>query len=127
MTLAFNLASAGGGVSPCIIGGSEAVKDHYSYVVLPQGPEGQFCSKSLIARDVLLTAAHCQGVASKVVLGRHNLDKYNDGGEFKVRGELSHLKYDKALTDNNFMLMFLDLGQDGFAKDVVTIRLNSKA
>jgi hypothetical protein len=29
--------------------------------------------------------------------------------------------------DNNIMLVFLDLGQDGFAKDVITVRLNSKA
>ncbi len=71
--------------------------------------------------------AHCQDVALKVVLGRHNLDEYNDGGEFKVRGELPHPEYDKALMDNNIMLVFLDLGQDGFAKDVVTVRLNSEA
>jgi trypsin len=71
----FYLALAGGGVSLRIIGGSEAVEDCYSYVVLPQGqgPQGHFCSGSLIARDVLLTAAHCQGIALKVMLGRQQV------------------------------------------------------
>jgi hypothetical protein len=60
-------------------------------------------------------------MALKVVLGRHNLSKYYNGGEFGVRGELPHPVYDKALTDNNFMIVFLDLGQDGFAKVLVPI------
>jgi hypothetical protein len=118
-TVAFDPALARGGVS--------LLEDRFSYVVSPQGPQGHFCSRSLRAREVVLTAAHCQGVALKVVLGRHNLNEYYNGGEVKVRWEMPHPEYDKALMDNDFTLVFLDLGQDGFAEDVVTVRLNSEA
>jgi hypothetical protein len=77
----------------------------------------------MIARDIVLTTVHCQGVALMAVLGM----EYYNRWEFKVGGELHHPKYNKALMDNNFVLVFLDLGQDGFAEDVITVRLNSKA
>ena len=131
-------APAGGGgegPSPRIIGGSEAVEDRHSYAVSLQssssyGGGGHYCGGSLIARDVVLTAAHCQGVAgAKVVLGRHDLDEIYDGGEFDVWGELPHPDYNEARTDNDFMLLFLDLGDDPdalLAGDVVaTVKLNS--
>jgi trypsin len=88
----------------------EAVEDRHSYAVSLQGPQGHFCGGFLIARDVILTAAHCQGMAIKVMLGRHNLEENYDGGEFKVRWERPFPEYDKALTDNDFMLVFLHLG-----------------
>jgi V8-like Glu-specific endopeptidase len=44
-----------------IIGGMDAVKDSYPYVVsLQYILTGHRCGGSLIARDVVLTAAHCQ-------------------------------------------------------------------
>ena len=44
-----------------IIGGMDAVEDAYPYVVsLQYISAGHSCGGSLIARDVVLTAAHCQ-------------------------------------------------------------------
>ena len=115
--------------SPRIIGGSEAVEGRHSYAVSLQSSQGgHYCGGSLIARDVVLTAAHCGGVPGpRVVLGRHDLDEWYEGGEFGVRGELPHPGYDESLTDNDYMLVFLDLGDDpdALAGDVVTVGLNS--
>ena len=55
-----------------IIGGSEATEDRYSFVVSLQDHIGHFCGGSLIAKDVVLTAAHYQGGSYDVVLGRHD-------------------------------------------------------
>ncbi|KAL3777867.1 hypothetical protein ACHAW5_003393 [Stephanodiscus triporus] len=112
-------------VAARIIGGSEAVEDRYSYAVSLQDYNGgHYCGGSLIARDVVLTAAHCQGIAYKVVLGRHDLDDYNGEALF-VKQEMPHPEYNEALTDNDFMLMFLDGAST--AENVVTVRLNSES
>eukprot|EP00578_Thalassiosira_sp_NH16_P006691 CAMPEP_0181110036 /NCGR_PEP_ID=MMETSP1071-20121207/18502_1 /TAXON_ID=35127 /ORGANISM="Thalassiosira sp., Strain NH16" /LENGTH=78 /DNA_ID=CAMNT_0023193785 /DNA_START=179 /DNA_END=411 /DNA_ORIENTATION=+ len=44
-----------------IIGGSEATPNRNKYVVSLSDNKGHFCGGSLIARDVVLTAAHCKG------------------------------------------------------------------
>ncbi len=110
-------------VAQRIIGGYEAVEDRYSYAVSLQGSIGHICGGSLIARDVILTAAHCQGEAQSVVLGRHDLDEYYDGDAFSILAELPHPEYDEILSSNDFMLVFLD--GHSTAEDVVTVRLNS--
>jgi secreted trypsin-like serine protease len=106
-----------------IIGGYEAVEDRYSYAVSLQGPLGHFCGGSLIARDVILTAAHCQGMAQSAVLGRHDLDEYFDGEVFAIRAELPHPEYNEILHNNDFMLIFLE--GHSTAEDIVPVRLNS--
>ena len=110
-----------------IVGGGEAVEDRYSYAVSLQGYDGaHYCGGSLIARDVVLTAAHCRydGYGGKAVLGRHDLDEWYDGREFGVREELSHPDYDGSLIDNDFMLVFLE-GAATAGDGVITVTLNS--
>ena len=107
-----------------IIGGYEAVEDRYPYAVSLQGPLGHFCGGSLIARDVVLTAAHCRGVARSAVVGRHDLGEYNDGDTFAIRAELPHPKYDELLSSYDYMLLFLVDGYAAAGEDVVTARLN---
>jgi hypothetical protein len=109
-----------------IIGGSEAVEGRFSYVVSLQSEMGHHCGGSLIARDVVLTAAHCGGVLN-VLLGQHNLNDV-DGEVFAVRGELPHPQYvsDMFATDyldNDFMLVFIDGAST--ASNVKTVTLNS--
>ena len=44
-----------------IIGGIQAIRGRYSYAVSLQNPQtGHFCGGSLIAKDVVLSAAHCK-------------------------------------------------------------------
>ena len=44
-----------------IINGVEAQEDRYPYMVSLQDDQGHFCGASLIATDIVLSAAHCAG------------------------------------------------------------------
>ena len=105
-----------------ITDGTEAVEDRFSYAVSLQYLGQHNCGGSLIAKDVVLTAAHCAGGISSAVLGRHNL--YDSDGEvFSIRGELPHPDFDDYTLDNDFMLVFLE--GTPTAEDVITVKLNS--
>lgn len=65
-----------------------------------------FCGGSLITRDVILTAAHCQGPPFDVVVGRHDLQD-RDGEEISIIQQVPHPKYNERTTDNDFMLVYL--------------------
>ena len=94
-----------------IIGGTEAVEDRHPYMVSLQDGYGRhFCGGSLIAKDVILTAAHCKVENTyTVVLSRHDRDEVNDGEVMEVRedGSFPHPEYDSFSNDNDFMLVFL--------------------
>jgi hypothetical protein len=107
----------------CIIGGSEADEDRYSYAVLLQGLNGTACGGSLITRDILLMAVHCFGLADIRLVGRHDLNDGN-GELFATRAWMPHPKFGiPILADNNIMLVFL-AGASTIG-DVITIGLNS--
>jgi secreted trypsin-like serine protease len=107
-----------------IVGGYEAREDRHSYMASLQLHGRHFCGGSLIARDVVLSAAHCrQGAGYDVVLGRHDLDDDDDGEVIAVRREIHHPEYDDEETDNDFMLLFLE--RPSTARNVDVIRLNS--
>ncbi|KAL7523848.1 hypothetical protein ACHAXR_001002, partial [Thalassiosira sp. AJA248-18] len=106
-----------------IIGGNEANEDRYSYAVSLQDYIGHFCGGSLIAKDVILTAAHCQGGSYDVVIGRHDFDD-SDGEVIAMKRELPHPNYDPHSTDNDFMLVFLN--EATTANNVDLVSLNSE-
>jgi len=90
-----------------IIGGEEAKEDRYSYVVSLSDPDfGHFCGASLIAPDVVLSAAHCQGGSYQAIVGRHGQND-TDGETLDIRKEIPHPDYDDLTTNNDFMLLFL--------------------
>ena len=68
-----------------IIGGKEAVAGKYSYVVSLADDIGHFCGGSLIAPDVVLTAAHCQGGSYDIIVGRQDLSDEHVGEVIPVR------------------------------------------
>jgi len=73
----------------------------------------------------VLSAAHCQGSpyihTYNVVIGRHDLD--SDGGEvIPMKDEVPHPDYNAALTNNDFMLVFLE---SPVSHDVEFVKLNS--
>mmetsp|Transcript_2809 Transcript_2809/g.4360 ORF Transcript_2809/g.4360 Transcript_2809/m.4360 type:complete len:455 (+) Transcript_2809:52-1416(+) len=96
-----------------IIGGKEATEGRYSYAVSLQDDVGHFCGGSLIAPDVVLSAAHCAGGDYKAIIGRHHLKKF-EGDEMDVKVEMTHPDYDSDTTDNDFMLLFLDSSYTGY-------------
>jgi hypothetical protein len=105
-----------------IIGGGEAMDRRYSYTVSLQDNYGHFCGGSLIAKDVVLTAAHCQGGKYSVVIDRHDLGK-NNGEKIDMKTEIFHPKYNDKTTDNDFNLVILDRPTTA---NVELVKLNSK-
>ena len=113
-------AISGQGDLTRIIGGSEAVEDRHSYAVALLGG----CTGSLIARDVVLTAAHCMAGSDYMdyaVLGRHDLND-GDGEVLAAREVIPHPLYNLVTAfDNDFMLVFL---ASASSADIVTVKLN---
>lgn len=89
-----------------IIGGRESTPHEHPFAVSLEDDNGHFCGGSLITRNAVLTAAHCQGGRYSAVLGRHDL-RTNKGQVISMRAEKPHPRYDEYATDNDFMLVFL--------------------
>lgn len=106
-----------------VIGGRESTGGRYSYAVSLTDDLGSFCGGSLIAPDIILSAAHCSGGDYHVIIGRHDLDTV-EGDEVAVRKEIVHPLYEPYTTDNDFMLLILE--RPTTAK-VSMVQLNSNA
>jgi len=94
-----------------IIGGSNARQGRYPYFVsLIDFSNRHTCGGSLVAPDVVLTAAHCQDVATAVQIGRWNrLNSSDDFDEIDIQfPEFPHPNYVNEGFKNDFMLQKLD-------------------
>jgi trypsin len=89
-----------------IINGVEAEEDRYSYMVSLKDNQGHFCGASLIAKDIVLSAAHCAGGGYDAIIGRHKHND-NDGDKVRVSKEFIHPKYNDQATNNDFMVLKL--------------------
>ena len=116
--------NAGGlrGAETRIINGEETEENEYPFVVSLQDSMGHFCGGSLIAKNVVLSAAHCQGGDYTIALGRHDVE--NGGQVRQVARELPHEDYDADTTDHDFMLIFLEEPAD-LVDEVGLVRLNN--
>ncbi|KAL9189024.1 hypothetical protein ACHAXT_011514 [Thalassiosira profunda] len=106
-----------------IIGGTEAPEDRFAWMVSLSDHIGPFCGGSLIAKDAILTAAHCAGGSYDIWVGRHDIGD-NDGEVIPMKSEEPHPDYDSWTTDNDFMVVFLDAPVEG---DYELVSLNSKS
>eukprot|EP00985_Skeletonema_marinoi_P022962 scaffold14929_cov154-Skeletonema_marinoi.AAC.4 len=77
----------------------------------------------MIAPDVVLSAAHCQGGQYQITVGRHGLTD-EDGESIDVMTEIPHPYYDDVTTDSDVMLLFL---KDSVTVDVKMVQVNSDA
>jgi len=107
-----------------IIGGEYSDFGEYPYAVSLKRGNGHFCGGSLIARDVVLSAAHCGGGRYTVVVGRHKQSSYSRGDTFSVREEVLHPRYRSSGTDNDFGLIFL---RGSASADAELVRLNERS
>jgi trypsin len=89
-----------------VIGGRESTQGRYSYAVSLADDLGSFCGGSMIAPDIVLSAAHCAGGDYRVISGRHDLDT-DEGDEVEVLKEIVHPQYEPFTTDNDFMVLVL--------------------
>jgi len=105
-----------------IISGEMADEYEYPFMVSLQDSFGHFCGGSLIAKDVVLSAAHCQGGDYEIAVGRYNV--LNGGQVIKVAHEVPHEEYDDTTTDYDFMLVFLATPAELVENEVGLIRVN---
>ena len=95
-----------------VINGEEAIDGRYSYAVSIQDSIGgrHFCGGSLIAPNIVLSAAHCMQseIEVKVVIGRHDLRDTTDGEEIIVKEQIPHPAYNASTTDNDYMIIILE-------------------
>ena len=79
-----------------IVGGKAAEEDRYSfaaYLADEDDDYSAFCGGTVIADDVVVSAAHCAGDPYNVVVGRHDRN-HEDGQVIGVAKELLHPGYD---------------------------------
>lgn len=111
-----------------IIGGEEATPGRYSYTVSLQldDDRGHSCGGTIIAPDVILTAAHCLGYAHDVVVGRHDLSVSSEGVEIGIGSDASilmHPLYDATKLEYDVGLIMLS---QEITADVDIIKLNTE-
>ena len=109
-----------------IIGGVLATTERYPYLASLTYFGTSICGGSLVAKDMILTAAHCAGYASAIELGRtdHSVPFNANKDNFErieVAYEIKHPGWDVTTVDNDFMLMKLV----GDAKRDTLIKLNT--
>jgi hypothetical protein len=101
---------------PRIIGGQAAERGRYPYMVSLHSTTGTFmCGGSLIAPDVVLTAAHCRRSTATMSFARVNsynrVNPYEDFEEIEIISLLPHPNYrgfvDETAFDFDYMIAIL--------------------
>ncbi|KAL7540363.1 hypothetical protein ACHAWF_006660 [Thalassiosira exigua] len=93
-----------------IIGGIPSSPDRYPYLVSLTYFGSHLCGGTLVAKDVVLTAAHCSGYASEIEIGRYDRSAPFDESvheKIEVAYEIKHPEWNPSTVDNDFMLMKL--------------------
>ncbi|KAF0708823.1 hypothetical protein As57867_006185, partial [Aphanomyces stellatus] len=94
-----------------IVGGKEAAVGKHLYVtgLRQTATASDQCGGSLIAPNVVLTAAHCTGDGLNYVsIGTHYLSGAKDGEQIKVKQEIKHPKNDANTNAYDFAVLILE-------------------
>ncbi|XP_014434443.2 granzyme B-like [Pelodiscus sinensis] len=94
-----------------IIGGWEAQphsRPYMAYLKIRRGQKNSYCGGFLVAKDFVLTAAHCWGDAITVKLGAHDISEEEDSQQvIPVRRQIPHPNYNGNTYKNDIMLLQL--------------------
>nr|XP_015217037.1 PREDICTED: granzyme A-like [Lepisosteus oculatus] len=95
------------GHSTEIIGGKEVPKHSMPYMVLVHGKNNEiFCGGALIAPKWVITAAHCQNISMKVLLGVHARSKNDKEIQIrKVKNTVPHPCFHNTDKVHDIMLL----------------------
>jgi len=94
-----------------IVGGEEAVRGEYPFLVSLQGAGGShFCGGALIRKDWVITAHHCVEYANpaSIVIGLHDRRSMEGTESFRPAQVISHPKGDTNDMTHDFALIRLD-------------------
>ncbi|KAF0717909.1 Aste57867_2024 [Aphanomyces stellatus] len=109
--IAFAAADDGGDNQIEIVGGKEAAVGKHRYLagLKRSATATSSCGGSLIAPNVILTAAHCTGNGlSYAVVGSHYLTGSSDGELVKVIQEIKHPKNNPSTFSNDVAILILE-------------------
>jgi len=113
-----------------IINGEDAPENRYPYSVSLQSNSQHYCGGSLIAPDIVITAAHCITTvasstgATSVILGRYDLDSTTDYDyeTMSIVGQIIHPEWDELLVTNDVALLLLE---DASSHPYITVNQNA--
>jgi len=91
-----------------IVGGEEAEIGRYPYMASLLDGNLNFCGGTLIDPQWVLSAAHCAGDMTHVLIGHHDFNNIPDTAErIEIERYSQHYNYGETSTDNDIMLVKL--------------------